>query len=373
MKSIREAELKDKRVLLRVDFNVSIKNGQIVDDYRIRSALPTIQYLIEQRARIILMTHLGKPGGKLNLDLSTIPIARRLAQLLHHPVAGTDFVVGREVDGIAAAMRPGDVLLLGNLRFNQGEEANEQSFAQSLAKMADLYINDAFAVCHRAAASVEAIAKLLPAYAGLRLESEMTELSLFLARVEHPFVILIGGVKIKDKAGVIDNLMPLVDEIIVGGGVANTFLAARGEDVGQSVYEPEMIPYCREVIEKCGSKLILPLDGIKMTKEEGVFEIRDLGPATINRYVQEIKKARAIFWNGNLGYTEDARYEQGTKQVAQAIAGQQTLNKVVAGGDTVSFINTHDLAAGFTFISTGGSAALKFLAGKQLPGIVALG
>ncbi|MEK9155789.1 MAG: phosphoglycerate kinase, partial [Patescibacteria group bacterium] len=305
-----------------------------------------------------------------NLDLSTIPLARHLAKLLGHPVSGTDFLFEPRVGEIIETMEPAGILVLGNLRFDPGEEQNDDEFARKLGGLAEVYVNDAFAVCHRNAASVSAITKYLPAYGGLLLESETATLSLLLERAESPFIVIVGGAKIKDKAGVINNLARRVDRILLGGAVANTFLAAGGTEIGQSLSDPEMVEVCRKMREEFGPKITVPLDGVRKEKEDG-FDILDIGPETIKEYTRLIRGAKTIFWNGNLGYTEDERYAVGTKSIAEAIT-EVNGTKVVAGGDTVSFINSHNLSQGFTFISTGGGAALEFLSGRPLPGIIAL-
>ncbi|MFA5927576.1 MAG: phosphoglycerate kinase [Patescibacteria group bacterium] len=370
MKSLKEADARGKRVFLRVDYNVPIRDGVVYDDNRIESSLPTIRHLIEQQAKIIIGTHLGRPAGSKDLSLSTIPLAKELAKILQRKVYASDFITGPEVRNVIGQMQSGDIFVLGNLRFNPSEEANDGGFASSLASMAEVYVNDAFPVCHREAASIAAITRYIPSYAGLRLEQEITTLGSLLSNPVHPFVLIVGGVKVNDKASVIKYLAPKVDKILIGGAVANTFLAASGEDISHSLFEPKMVLDCQMVLRKYSRKIMLPIDATRETTGHG-YKIMDIGPATINRFSKEIKRAKTVLWNGNLGYTEDDRYAIGTKKIAESIA-QDKRTAIVAGGDTAAYMDTHNLAGGFSFISTGGGAALELFAGKQLPGIVAL-
>jgi len=371
MKSIRETDVRNKKVFVRVDFNVPMKAGEIEDDSRIKAALPTIQHLLENHAKIILGTHFGKPEGKPSPEFSTVPLAQRLAKLLGHRVSATDYVTGPEVTHLAEELAPGDILLLGNLRFDIGEEENDDVFAQRLAVLAELYVNEAFSVCHREAASVDAITKYLPSYAGFRLESEITTLRLLMADPAHPFVVIIGGVKVKDKAGMISRLAPKADKILVGGGVANTFLVAKGEDIGDSVFDANMVSDCQMMLQKYGSKIKLPLDGVLKKDESGSPKIMDIGPETVKEYRKDILNAKNVLWNGNLGYTEEEKYTAGTGAIAQALRDNKNTT-VVAGGDTAGFLNANNLAEGISFISTGGGAALRLLAGERMAGIEAL-
>lgn len=371
MKSVQVAEVNNKKVFLRVDFNVPIENGRVMDVNRIKSSIPTIQFLLEKKAKVIIGTHIGRPGGKVDPQFSTKPVAEELSKLLGQTVETTDEVVSVDVTAKVNALKPGQVFLLGNLRFDPREEANDEAFAKELASLAEVYVNDAFAVSHRANASVEAITKLLPSFAGLLLQKEVTSLGLLTQSPERPFIIIIGGAKVKDKAGLLKNLADKADKILVGGAVGNTFLAAKCVDMGNSLVDTEMIGECRNMLEKFGSKIILPSDFEKDTKPSGEFAAMDIGPKTREIYVNEIGFGRCIFWNGNLGYTEDKRFTAGTKAIAEAI-GKSGVTTVVAGGDTVGFIDTHNLQAGLSFISTGGGAAMEFLAGIKLPGVEAL-
>lgn len=371
MKNIKEADLKGKRVFVRVDFNVPMKDSRITDNNRIKAAIPTIKYLLDNNCTIILGTHLGRPEGKAKPEFSTLPLARELAKLLPHKVIATDYVIGPEVFQLAQGMVAGDILLLGNLRFNRGEELNDSKFASELAKLAEIYVNDAFAVCHRDAASVSAITHYLKSYAGLLLESEINNLSVLLKKPKRPFVLVVGGAKVKDKAGVITNLIKSVDKVLIGGAVGNTFLAATGAEVSESIIDQGMLYDCRIMIQKHRKQIEIPLDCVRQKMKNGDFRILDIGPETVRKYCKEIRSAKTIFWNGNLGLTEDDRYVMGTREVAKAVKASNGTT-IVAGGDTVGFLDAYGLADHLTFVSTGGGAALEFLAGKKLPGIAAL-
>lgn len=367
VKRIQEADVANKKVFVRVDFNVPIQDGVITDDNRIRQALPTIQYLIDKNCKIILGTHLGKPKGTRSEETSTKPCADKLAELLGREVKYADSVIGQEVWNALNDLPEGGVLMLANLRWDPKEEEDDEGFGRELANFAEIYINDAFAVSHRANASVSAIAKFLPSYGGLLLQKEVENLSKVIDNPPHPFVLVIGGVKIEDKAAMIDKLAPLADKVLVGGGVANTFARAKGEDISQSVFDDEMVDACAQMINKYGEKIVLPLD-YEREEVEGGFKNLDLGPNTRHDYYEIVKGAAMTLWNGNLGYTEDDQYKEASRTVALAMrdSGGQT---IVAGGDTAGFIDNEKLADTMTFISTGGGAALEFLAGLELPGI----
>lgn len=372
MKSIRDVEVRNKRVFLRVDFNVPMVNGEITDINRIKNSVPTIKYLLDNDAKIIIGTHVGRPEGKTNTEFSTVPMAQELAKLLGQKVTVTDHVINDKIllEKIES-MQAKDIIVLGNLRFHAEEEANNHMFAKKLASYAEIYVNDAFAVSHRANASIDAITSYLPSYSGLLLESEMTSLGLLLKNPQPPFVMIIGGAKVKDKAGLIKTLAKKADRILIGGAVANTFLLAKGEEVGNSLVEKEMVEACREMIQELGDKIVLPVDTVK-DGQGSEFKIMDIGHSTIARFRSEIINAGSIFWNGNLGYTEDARFSAGTKAIATAIEENTFGTKVAAGGDTVGFLDQNEMQKNFSFISTGGGAALEFLAGGKLPGIEAL-
>lgn len=370
MKSVRDAEVHDKIVFLRVDFNVPIDNGKIEDSNRIEAAVPTIKFLLDKGAKIVIGTHLGRPEGKFNPEFSTMPLARKLSEILGKAVEGTDLVVDKSVADKISIMKPGDIFVLGNLRFDPREESNDVAFAKELADYADIYVNDAFAVSHRANASVEAITKYLPSYAGLLMESEITTLDLLLMNPDHPFVLIVGGAKIVDKAGFLDNLADKADQILVGGAVANTFKAAKGEDISKSLAEPKMIESCKNLLTKHASKIHLPTDSVQKATEGG-FEILDIGVNTRNEFSSFISAAKCIFWNGNMGKSEDEEYRAGTQAIADAV-GKNGNTTVVAGGDTVGFINQYAKDGHFSFVSTGGGATMQYLAGEKLPGIEAI-
>lgn len=359
MKTIDQAKFeKETSVFLRADFNVPIKSGKISDDNRILAVLPTINYLLDKGASITIGSHLGKPEGKPNPEFSLFPIANKLSELLNLDAKfnqpSDKYLLGNQI------------ILLENLRFNPGEESNDDQFAKELALGKDIYINDAFAVSHRSNASVEAITKYLPSYAGLLMQKEVEELTKIKDHPTSPFILIIGGVKIEDKAGVIEFLAPKVSKILLGGGVANTFLKASGQDIGDSVYDKDMVEKCKQMLEKYGDKIELPIDTVKDRNK-----ILDIGSQTIEKYLGSIKDARTVFWNGNLGYTEEGKYKVGSRAIAEALNSIDGTT-VLAGGDTVGFFKSEGLDKNITFISTGGGAALEFLAGKELPGIIAL-
>lgn len=374
MKSIRDVDIKDKKVFLRLDLNVPLEGTKITDNNRIVQAIPTIKYLMEKHAKVIIGTHLGRPEGKFDPAFSTVPIAEELAKLLGTNVDVTDHVISPIITEKINKMEKGQVLMLGNLRFHPEEEKNSESFAKELANYADIYVNDAFAVSHRANASVEAITNYLPSYSGLLMESEMTTLMFLMQNPEHPFVLIIGGAKVTDKAGLLLKLAEKADSVLIGGAVANTFLKAEGQEVGKSLVDEEMIEKCKEIMAKFKEKIHLPIDFVKeasKTTEENGFRILDIGPKTSENYLRIIADAKCIFWNGNMGYTEDEKYREGTLSIAKAMA-ENSNTKVIAGGDTVGFVDKYNLRDKFSFISTGGGAAMQFLAGEPLPGIVAL-
>jgi len=371
MRSVRDADLSGKTVFLRVDYNVPMEDGKILDANRITKSLATVKYLLEHKAKIVMATHFGKPKGKVDTATSTIPLAEELSKQLGHKVEATDYLFGDDVSQKIKAMQTGDIFMLGNLRWDSGEEANDEEFARKLAAYAELYVNDAFGASHRAHASIDAITHHLPSYTGFLLESEVTTLSLLLDKPVSPFILIMGGAKIEDKVGMIENLAPKVDRILIGGGIANTFLAAEGKDVSDSLYESEMLDQCKKLLTEQGQKITLPVDHLKEELGEGKFAIMDIGPETRRQFTEIIGEAKTIFWNGNMGKSEDQEYSGGTKAVAEAI-GNNGNTTVAAGGDTVGFILSHNLQDGISFISTGGGAALEFLAGDKLPGVEAL-
>ena len=384
-KTIRDTDVKGKRVLVRVDFNVPLDDGKVADDTRIRAALPTIQYLIEQGARVILMSHLGRPKGKVREELRLTPVAERLAELLDRPVAMAVDCVGEEVEAAVDRLRPGDVLLLENLRFYPGEEANDPEFVSRLASLGEVYVNDAFGTAHRAHASTEGVAHRLPAVAGFLMEKELNFLSKALENPEQPFVAILGGAKISDKIGVVDNLLGKVDALLIGGGMANTFLKAQGYQVGQSLVEEESLPLAQELLDKVGRKLVLPVDVVVADKFDaeaqskivGVEEvppewrILDIGPVTVERFAQELYTAKTVVWNGTMGVAEFPQFAAGTQAIIEMLAESQATT-IVGGGETTAAVQQAGLVEKITHVSTGGGASLEFLEGKTLPGVAAL-
>lgn len=370
MHLLQDADVRNKKVFLRVDFNVPMEGGKITDNNRIKSVLPTIKYLVGQKAKIVIGTHLGRPDGKKSEETSIAPIAKELQRILNLKVTMAPGIFEPEVQKLVDDLQYGGIIVLENLRWDKREEENDAGFAQDLARYAEVYVNDAFAVSHRANASIEAITKYLPSYAGVLLQEEVESLSKLTEAPRMPFVLVIGGVKIKDKAGMIDKLAPKASRVIVGGGVANTFLKARGDDIGQSVFDEEMVDKCKEMLKKYDKKIILPVDCEKEEVEDG-FKILDIGPQTAEQFCEEIKKAKTVFWNGCMGYVEDKKHDVGTRRIADALS-LVSGTTIVAGGDTVGYLLHEKLGKGITFLSTGGGAALEFLAGENLPGLSAL-
>ncbi len=384
-RTIRDFDsLKGKHVLMRVDFNVPLQDGVISDDTRIRAALPTIQFALDQGASVVLMSHLGRPKGK-DPSQSLRPVAQRLGELLGRPVRFAEDCVGPEVEAQARALQPGEVLLLENLRFHKGEEKNDPEFAKQLAALGDLYVNDAFGSAHRAHASVEAVAHFLPAAAGFLMEKEIHFLGKVLNDPERPLVVLLGGAKISDKLPVINNLMNLADKIMIGGGMANTFLKAEGYELGDSLVEDSVVEQARELLLCCSGKLMLPVDVVVAdafsndanTQTVTVGQIKpgwramDIGPHTVEKYRNQLQNARMIVWNGPMGVFEFPKFAVGTRELAKAVAESNAIS-IVGGGDSVAAIEQTGLADRITHISTGGGASLEFLEGKMLPGIAAL-
>lgn len=384
-KTIRDIDVQGKRVLVRVDYNVPISEGRITDDRRIRATVPTIQYLLDHGAAVILMSHLGrpkKPSPEFRLDL----VAQRLSEILGIPVRKLDDCIGPEVEEAVKGMKPGEVILLENLRFHPEEEANDPEFARKLASLADFYVNDAFATAHRAHASTEGVAHYLPAVAGFLMEKEIRFLNLLLSDPEKPFVAILGGAKISDKIGVINNLLPKVDLLLIGGGMANTFFKASGYGVGDSLVEDEALGLARELLQKGGDKILLPVDvviaervasdaPVKVVKPGEVPEgwrILDVGPETVELFKGKLRQARTIFWNGPLGVFEVEPFSKGTFAIAQALAELEDVTTVVGGGDSAAAVEAAGVAEKITHVSTGGGASLEFLEGKELPGVAIL-
>jgi phosphoglycerate kinase len=384
-KTIRDMEFEGRKVLVRVDFNVPLQDGGIADDTRMRAALPTIQYLINQSARIILCSHLGRPKGKVVESLSLRPVADHLSNLLGKQVAFSVDCVGEVAKTAASQLKNGEVLLLENTRFHPQEKANDDEFAGELASLADIYVNDAFGSAHRAHASTVGVAHKLPAVAGFLMEKELQYLGEALAEPEHPFVAILGGAKISDKIGVVDRLLQIADRMLIGGGMANTFLAAQGFDMAESLVEEDAVIIATEILERAGDNLLLPLDLVVAAEFDEKAEYRtvavgsipegwramDIGPETVRVFCTEIEVARLVVWNGPMGVFEFEPFAVGTQALATAVAecGGTT---IVGGGDSAAAIRQAGLTDSISHVSTGGGAALEFLEGKTLPGVDAL-
>jgi phosphoglycerate kinase len=386
-KTVRDIDVSGRRVFVRVDFNVPLEEGRISDDHRISAALPTITYLLDHMAAVILASHLGRPKGP-DSSLRMDPVAQRLGELLQRPVRKLDDCVGPEVDAAVRAMQPGDVVLLENLRFHKEEEANDAAFARALAKNAQIYVNDAFGTAHRAHASTVGVAKLLPAVAGLLMERELTFLGKVLEAPTKPLVVILGGKKVEDKIGVIRNLLRLAQTMLVGGGMCYTFLRAAGGRVGASLCEDDKLDLARELLadaERRGVRLMLPLDVIAAQRVAADASVRvvdareipdgwmglDIGPRTEATFGAPITAAGTILWNGPMGVFELAPFAGGTQAIARAVA-ESCAESIVGGGDTASAVEQFGLAAQMTHVSTGGGATLEFMEGKVLPGVAAL-
>jgi phosphoglycerate kinase len=388
--TVRDVEVGGKRVLVRVDFNVTVdaRTGAITDDSRIRAVLPTIKYLIERKARVILMSHLGRPKGKPTKEFSLSLVAERLSKILDKKVTFTADCIGPEVEKAVAAMKAGDVLLLENLRFHPEEEAGSAEFAKALARLGDVFVNDAFGTSHRAHASISGIPKFLPAVAGLLLEKEINTLSGLLKNPGHPFVSLFGGAKVCDKVGVLKNILSKVDCLLIGGGMAATFLKAKSYNVGTSAVEVDSLGIATELIkqtEKNGVRLMLPVDVVVAAEIDNKAigkivpvnavppdkKIVDIGPKTVDAFGKELEKSRTVFWNGPVGVAEIPQFARGTEILAKLLAGLKA-KTIVGGGSTAEVIGALGLTDKVTFVSTGGGASLEFLGGKQLPGVVSL-
>lgn len=384
-KTVRDIEVQGKRVLVRVDFNVPLAGGEVADDTRIRAALPTIRYLLNQGAAVILISHLGRPKGEVREDLRMNPVARRLSGLLGQEVVKVGDCIGPEVEAAAAGLKAGEVLLLENLRFHKEETENDPTFAAKLAALADIYVNDAFGAAHRAHASVSGVAAYLPAVAGFLMEKELNFLGAALERPERPFIAILGGAKVSDKIGVIENLLSKVDGLLIGGGMANTFLKAQGYEVGESLVEEESLPLAREILTKAGKRLVLPKDVVvadafeaeARAKTVGVDEvpagwrILDIGPKTVRLFGEKLASAKTVVWNGPMGVFEFPRFAQGTVAIAQKLAQIEAVT-IIGGGDTAAAVKQAGQADKMSHISTGGGASLEFLEGKSLPGVAAL-
>jgi phosphoglycerate kinase len=386
--TIRDVAVDGRRVLVRVDFNVPLEDGRVTDDLRIRAALPTIRYLLERGARVILCSHLGRPRGRPDPALRLAPVAQRLGELLGQPVHTVEAVVGPEVEAAVARLRPGEVLLLENLRFHPGEEANDEAFARQLAALADLYVNDAFGAAHRAHASTVGVARYLPAVAGLLMEKELAYLGRVLDDPVRPFVAILGGKKVSDKIPVIRHLLTRADSLLLGGAMTYTFLKARGLEVGKSLWEPEMVPLACELMEEAQRhevRLELPVDVVvapaadpgvphQVVPVEAIPPDQmglDIGARTRERFAAVVERAGTVVWNGPMGVFEVPPFDAGTRVVAEAMARSQAIT-VVGGGDSAAAVRRLGVEERMTHVSTGGGAALEFLEGRVLPGIAVL-
>ncbi|ATP41720.1 phosphoglycerate kinase [Solibacillus sp. R5-41] len=387
-KSMNDVEVKGKRVFVRVDFNVPMEEGRITDETRIRAAIPTIQQLVENGAKVILASHLGRPKGEVKEDMRLTAVGVRLSELMNKPVTKLDESIGEAVESAVNSMQEGDIVLLENVRFHKGEEKNDPALAESFAKLADLYINDAFGAAHRAHASTEGIAKFVPAVSGLLMEKELDVLGKALSNPERPFTAIIGGAKVKDKIDVIENLLDKVDHLIIGGGLSFTFVKAMGHDIGKSLLEEDKIELAKSFIEQAkakGVELHMPVDAVLANEfskdaETQVVNIDaipadwmglDIGPKTAENYAEVIQKSNLIIWNGPMGVFEIDKFANGTKTVADAMA-QTAGYTIIGGGDSAAAVEKFGVASQMNHISTGGGASLELMEGKQLPGIVAL-
>jgi len=389
--TVRDFDPQGKRVLVRVDFNVPIEDGKVKDDSRIRAAVPTIKYLLDHGASVILISHLGRPKGKVVESMRLRPVAQRLSALLGRPLPITGDPLGIGTRDAAARLKPGQVLMLENVRFHAEEEGNGGEYAKTLASYGDVFVNDAFGTAHRAHASTVGIAEYLPAYAGLLMEREIEALSSLLESVRHPFAAVIGGAKVSGKLGVLDNLMDRVDTFLIGGGMANTFLVAQGYSVGKSLLERDLVDDARKILEnaeKSGTEFLLPTDVVvakevtrgaehkvvPVNKIPNSWSAVDIGPQTIETFKQALEPAKTVFWNGPLGVFEVPTFGDGTRAMARYLAAraESGATVIVGGGDSVAALEELDLTDKMTHISTGGGASLEFLEGRELPGISVL-
>jgi len=388
-KTIKDVDVRGKRVLVRVDFNVPLAEGMVTDDTRVRASLPTLRYLVDHGARVIVMSHLGRPKGERDPQYSLRPVRRVLQRLLGRNVVFVDDIVGAEAHEAVTRMVDGEIIMLENVRFHPGEKTNDPEFAKALASLADIYVNDAFGAAHRSHASTAGVAGYLPAVAGLLLAREVETLTAMLTNPERPFVAILGGSKVSDKIGVIDRMLDCVDTLLIGGGMCFTFLVAKGVDVGKSLVETEWIEAAGKMLDRAlerGVEIVLPVDFVVAdqivedadTQIVGREEIPadmmglDIGPTTTELYRGSIATARTIFWNGPMGVFEMSPFEMGTREVAVAVARNNRAVSIIGGGDSVAALKKFDLEERVTFVSTGGGASMKLLEGTSLPGVEAL-
>ncbi len=391
-KSVEDIDVKGKKVLCRCDFNVPLKSGVITSDKRIVAAVPTLKYLLDNGAAVIACSHMGKPKGEWKPELSLAVVAKRLSELLGQEVKMAKDVVGEDAKALAAALKPGEIMLLENLRFEKGEEKNDPEFAKELASMADIYVSDAFGTVHRAHASTAGVAQYLPAVCGFLIQKEISIMGKALADPERPFVAILGGAKVSDKLNVINNLIEKVDTLIIGGGMAYTFQAARGYSIGTSLFDAEKVDYCKDMMAKAeakGVKLLLPVDTVVTSSFpdpiDGEIEVEtvsadsipadkmglDIGEKTRELFADAVKNAKTVVWNGPMGVFENPILAKGTIAVAQALADADAIT-IVGGGDSAAACEQLGFADKITHISTGGGASLEFLEGLELPGVACL-
>ena len=384
-KTVRDIDLKGKRVLMRVDFNVPMEAGKVTDDKRIKAALPTIKYVLEQGASLVLMSHLGRPKGGFDPEFSLKAAAEVLAGHLGIPVKMAPDCVGPEVEKMAKALKPGEVLMLENTRFHPEEEKNDLELAKQMAALGDVFVNDAFGSAHRAHSSTEGVAHFLPAVSGFLMEQELEYLGRATSNPEHPYIAILGGAKISDKILVVENLLAKCDRLIIGGGMANTFLAAQGLNMQDSLVETPSIEMAKAILAKSGSRIVLPVDAVIADKFEAEansqvvdvnkipagWRMMDVGPKTLELYKETLKGAKLIVWNGPVGVFEMPKFAEGTFALAKLLAASGATT-VIGGGDSASAVKKAGVAKQMTFVSTGGGASLEFLEGKELPGVAAL-
>ena len=384
-KTVKDIEVTDKRVLVRVDFNVPIKDGEVTDDSRIRASLPTLNYLLDQGASLILCSHLGRPKGQVKPEFSLRPVVKPLSDLLGKPVIFAEDCIGPVAEKSAHALKPGQVLLLENTRFHQGETQNDPEMAKQMAGLAQVFVDDAFGSAHRAHASTEGVTHYLPSVAGFLMEKEIRYLGQAIADPEHPFVAILGGAKVSDKIGVIRNLLKNADQILIGGGMANTFFKAQGYPVGDSLVEDDSLETAREILKEGGSHLRLPVDVVigdkfdedaekkimSMGPVPDGWRILDIGPETVKSFGKVISEAGTVVWNGPMGVFEFPKFAEGTYELAKSVASSKATS-IIGGGDSVAAVKRAGVAGKITHISTGGGASLEMLEGKVLPGLAAL-
>ena len=384
-KTVKDIDLKGKRVLMRVDFNVPMQDGKVTDDKRIRASLPTIKYVLDQDAALILMSHLGRPKSASDSEFSLRPVSEVLSSLLGIPVKMAPDFVGSEVETMVKELRPGEVLMLENTRFHPGEEKNDLELAKQMSVLGEVYVNDAFGSAHRAHASTEGVARFLPAVSGFLMEQELEYLGRAVANPEHPYIAILGGAKISDKIDVVETLLSRADKLIIGGGMANTFLAAQGLNMQDSLVEATSLETAKSILAKSGDKLILPVDAVIADKFEAEansqvvdvdkiptgWRMLDVGPKTLELYKRALDGAKLIVWNGPVGVFEMPKFAEGTFALARML-GESGATTVIGGGDSASAVKKAGVAKQMTHVSTGGGASLEFLEGKELPGVAAL-